>query len=195
MSVLRSEVRAGAYADSIVLMRLQSAVAGLPGIEDAGVVMGTAANKELLRASELLPETAADAGADDLVLVVRAVDEGAGDAALEQVDALLARRSAAVDDEFRPRSLESAVKLLPAARWVSISVPGRYRGAGGAAGARTWQERLSLQRQRVASRRDRPQEEGRGRRSAGDGPGLRHRHRRRRAGWASPTACGAAPWG
>ena len=43
-----SEVRPGAYADSIVLMHLQSSLARLPGIQDAGVVMGTVANLELL---------------------------------------------------------------------------------------------------------------------------------------------------
>lgn len=38
-----AELRAGSYYDSVVLMLLQRALAGLPGILDAGVVMGTPA--------------------------------------------------------------------------------------------------------------------------------------------------------
>ena len=37
--ILRSERRPGAYYDSIVLMRLQSALARLPGVADAGVAI------------------------------------------------------------------------------------------------------------------------------------------------------------
>ena len=48
------EIRSGAYYDSIVLMQLQRALAGLGGVRDAGVVMATRANLELL--AEALPE-------------------------------------------------------------------------------------------------------------------------------------------
>jgi FdrA protein len=48
-------------------------------------------------------------------------------AALAKVDELLAsRRKAEVGGEFLPKSLESAVQMLPAAQWVLVSVPGRY---------------------------------------------------------------------
>ena len=42
------EIRQGAYYDSVVLMQLQRALTGLPGVRDAGVVMATPANLELL---------------------------------------------------------------------------------------------------------------------------------------------------
>ncbi len=124
---LLSEIRRGAYYDSVVLMQLQRNLAGLPGVQDAGVVMGTAANKDVLVQSDLLTPEAQAAGADDLVIVVRGTDEAASAAALAQVNALLsARRAAEVDDEYRPKTLESAAQLLPQARWVTVSVPGRY---------------------------------------------------------------------
>ena len=41
MTVLKSEIRRGAYADSIILMQLQSDLKRLPGVLDAGVVMAT----------------------------------------------------------------------------------------------------------------------------------------------------------
>ncbi len=123
--VLRSEVRPGAYADSVVLMQLQAGLAGLDGVLDAAAVMATPTNLELLGASGLRPDGTA-AGADDLLLVVRAETGEAAEAALARVDELLVRRRESADDDYRPKSLDGAVRLLPRARWVLVSVPGRY---------------------------------------------------------------------
>jgi len=106
-------------------MQLQRALVGLPGVLDAGVVMATEANRELLAVSGLLPE-AVEAGADDLLLVVSAETAAAAADALAQVDTLLQQRRSAVSQDFRPRSLEAAANMLPDAAWVLISVPGRY---------------------------------------------------------------------
>jgi FdrA protein len=107
-------------------MQLQRSLATLDNVLGAGVVMGTAANKEILAQTDLLLPQAEDAAADDLVIVVRAADEGTAEAALAQVDALLTRRRASDVEDYRPRSLETAVEMLPDARWVLVSVPGRY---------------------------------------------------------------------
>jgi FdrA protein len=126
MAIVKAEVRSGVYYDSVVLMQLQRSLTALPGVLDAGVVMGTDANKELLAQIDLLtPETRA-ARADDLVIVIRAADDAAAQTTLAQVDGLLARRRVAVEMEFRPKSLESAAQMMPDARWVLISVAGRY---------------------------------------------------------------------
>lgn len=125
MSDIYYEVRPGAYYDSVVLMQLRSELAHLPGVVDAGVVMATAANRELLAAVALWPQEVT-AKAEDLLIVVKAESETAAAEALGQVDTLLQRRRSTTVQEFRPRSLEAAVKALPAARWVLISVPGRY---------------------------------------------------------------------
>jgi FdrA protein len=128
-ATLATEVRPGAYFDSVVLMQLQRALLKLPGVEDAGVVMGTDANKGVLEGSGLLTPEAQRAAPDDLVIVARAASEDAARAALTQVDALLARRSAgetAGADGYRPKSLEAATAMHPEAGWVLVSVPGRY---------------------------------------------------------------------
>lgn len=122
----RVEVRPGAYYDSVVLMQLQRSLVDLPGVLDAGVVMGTAANKELLDQNDLLPPEAGAAKADDLVIVVKAEDEATGRDALAQVDELLARRRSVVEQEYLPQSVESAAQMMPHAQWVLVSVPGRY---------------------------------------------------------------------
>ncbi|MCJ7513925.1 MAG: acyl-CoA synthetase FdrA [Anaerolineales bacterium] len=127
MAVIKAEVRSGAYYDSIVLMQLQRALTEQPGILDAGVVMGTNANKEVLAQSSLLVAEAEAAGNDDLIIVVRATDATSAQAALAKVDELVAaRRGRAGDQEYQPRSLETAAKMLPEAQWVLVSVPGRY---------------------------------------------------------------------
>ncbi len=87
--MIKVEIRPGAYYDSVVLMQLQRALAALPSVEDAGVVMGTLANKEILAQSNLSTDQITQAGADDLIIVVRAADEDAATDALSQVDALL----------------------------------------------------------------------------------------------------------
>ena len=127
MAVTTVQVRSGAYYDSVVLMQLQRSLADLAGILDAGVVMGTDANKDVLAQSGLLAPEAQAAGADDLVIVVRAEDEAAAQAALERIDELLTtRRGAGVEQEYRPKSVESAAQMLPNAQWVLVSVAGRY---------------------------------------------------------------------
>ena len=125
--MLRCEIRPGAYYDSVVLMQLQRALTALPGVQEAGVVMGTAANKDVLAQSNLLAPAAQAAGPDDLIIVVLGETADAATRALGAVDALLVRRRGEhAGDDYRPQSIDAAVKALPAARWMLVSVPGRY---------------------------------------------------------------------
>lgn len=125
MTVTRHDVRRGAYYDSVVLMQLQRGLIGLPGVVDAGVVMATPANRDLLAANNLLPESMT-ASPDDLLIVVKAETDAAASDAIQQVDSLLAKKRSPTSQEFRPRSLSGAVKQLPEASWVLVSVPGRF---------------------------------------------------------------------
>jgi FdrA protein len=126
MTVTKWNIRAGAYYDSVVLMQLQRGLTGLPGVIDTGVVMATQANRDLLAANNLLPESIT-ANPDDLLIVVKANDDISATHAMGQVDELLSRRkSSSVSQDFRPRSLSAAARQLPEAHWVLISVPGRY---------------------------------------------------------------------
>ncbi len=126
MSVLRAQLRSGEYHDSIVLMQLQLALAELPGVQDAGAVMATESNLALLAANRLLPGELGATRPEDLVIAVRASGDTEAESALAQVNALLARRREALDTAYRPHTLEAALEQLPEARWVLISVPGRY---------------------------------------------------------------------
>jgi FdrA protein len=119
------EVRAGAYYDSVVLMQLQKALAALDGVVDAGVVMTTDANKELLAAMGLLPD-GVQARADDLLIVVQGETAVIAQQAIAQVNVLLQKRQTSSTQEFLPKSLATAVAQTPDAQLVLISVPGRY---------------------------------------------------------------------
>lgn len=125
MTITRHQIRPGAYYDSVVLMQLQKSLAGLSGVVDAGVVMATPANCELLAASDF-DLTTIDARPDDLLIIVRGESERAATDAIGRVDDLLRQRRATVVEGYRPRSLRGAAGQLPTAGWVLVSVAGRY---------------------------------------------------------------------
>jgi FdrA protein len=125
MSSSKYEIRAGAYYDSVVLMQLQKSLAELPGVIDAGVVMATPANRDLLQATGF-DLGRIEASSDDLLIVVKGDSEAEATAAVGQIDDLLKRRRSTAAHDFRQRSLKGAVDTLPDANWVLISLPGRY---------------------------------------------------------------------
>jgi FdrA protein len=107
----------------------------LPGVEDIGAVMATEANLELLLNANLMPtafldEQTAPPGPEDLLIVVRAIDESHASAALSSAEEQLTSRGdrgAQHSDEMLPaRSLEIALKRGPAANLAVISVAGEH---------------------------------------------------------------------
>ncbi|HRQ23987.1 MAG TPA: hypothetical protein PLF42_11230, partial [Anaerolineales bacterium] len=127
MAFIKTEVRSGVYYDSVVLMHLQRSLLEQPGVLDSGVVMGTEANKDVLAQSGLLVGEIQQAGADDLIIIVKGEDETKAGAAIQKVDELIAaRRGGGIEQDYRAKTLDTASKMLPSAQWVLISVPGRY---------------------------------------------------------------------
>jgi len=130
--IVRSRIKPSAYVDSVTLMFAQREVRNLPGVREAGAVMGTDANKELLRDAGLLTAEVAAAGPDDLVLSVAAADAARAEEALLHAEEVLATRgSAGATEEYRPKTVGSAARMLSGANLALISVPGRF--AAGAA--------------------------------------------------------------
>src|SRR6476660_5934270 len=117
MSVIVNEVRRATYLDSIVLMRIAREVAALPGVEEAGLMIGTPANKEILRDAGILGSEGGSAEPGDLILALRAADAPSGEAALAAARRLIDQPSglgtaAAVEAS---RTMRAAVQRLPAA--------------------------------------------------------------------------------
>jgi FdrA protein len=131
-ATLRVSVRRNSYADSVSLLQVTSAVAALPGVLDAALVMATDLNQEVLRGSNMLPAEASDAGPNDLLIVVRAKDAISADTALADAEALLAERRPVTPHDVTeqpPRSIRSAHRRQPEANLAVISVPGPYAAA------------------------------------------------------------------
>jgi FdrA protein len=128
MSATLNEVLRGVYLDSLLLMRLSRQIAGLSGVEEAGLMLGTPANKEILREAGILVGAAEEAAAGDLILAVRAVDDAAARAALAEAARLLVQPSAAwsATGETSPRTIRAAMRAMPEANLALISVPGHF---------------------------------------------------------------------
>ncbi|MDR7484490.1 MAG: acyl-CoA synthetase FdrA [Armatimonadota bacterium] len=120
-------VRRSAYFDSVALMLAQREARNLPGVEEAGVVMATDANKAILREAGLaFPELDA-AGPDDLAIVARAATAAQAETAVAAAqEALTRRRETGAGETYRPKTIASARRQLPGATLAVISVPGRF---------------------------------------------------------------------
>lgn len=127
--VLKSYISKNTFRDSVYLMRLSSTVRGFDGVEEAEVIIGTDHNKKFLRSGGLwTDEIEKEAGANDLIIAIRAVDETkaekAIESALEELNKIVEREN--LQGDFIPRTFETAVKNLPGANLALLSIPGRY---------------------------------------------------------------------
>lgn len=133
--VIQALLKRNTYYDSITLMSLAQVVKDLPGVEDAGAVMATELNRELLHNSNLLPiaflaEQEQSAGPEDLLIVVRAIDEAHAQQALVAAEKYLTSRSdkgtSNGSTTLPARSLEMALRRDEIANLVVISVAGEH---------------------------------------------------------------------
>ena len=133
--VIQALLKRNTYYDSITLMSVAQAAKDLPGVEDIGAVMATEVNLELLQNANLMPsafiaEQQMPPGSEDLMIVVRAIDEAHAAAALAVAEERLTSRG----DRGTPssaqilpaRSLEMALKRDEAANLAVISVAGEH---------------------------------------------------------------------
>jgi FdrA protein len=128
MSVILNEVRRASYLDSIVLMRISRQIAALPGVEEAGLIIGTPANKAILRDAGILGPEGASAEPSDLILALRATDTATGEAALATARQLIDQplTSGGTAPIESSRTMRAAMQRLPGANLALISVPGDF---------------------------------------------------------------------
>ncbi|MGB7256850.1 MAG: oxidoreductase, partial [Pseudolabrys sp.] len=74
MPTVVNRIRRTFYMDSVALMRISRAVSSLAGVETAALMIGSTTNKKLMRDAGLLNADSDSAGANDLVIAVRAGD-------------------------------------------------------------------------------------------------------------------------
>jgi len=121
------EARPGAYADSVTLMQVSTSARNVAGVEAALVAMATDLNLGLLPDMGFAPPPRA--GANDLLIAIRAGDDDALAAALAAVEAALTARPEAGDGAggpvARPRTTGGAIRAAGHGLAL-VSVPGRF---------------------------------------------------------------------
>jgi FdrA protein len=123
-------LKKGEYYDSVTLMLVQKDVLNIPGVEDAAVVMGTLQNKSILENSGMLLEEFKNATDADLLIAVKGKDDEVVEKALKEIENLLrkSRSKSEGSSDYVPKSLDGALKIMPDANLVLISVAGKYAG-------------------------------------------------------------------
>ncbi len=132
--VRRARVFPDSYRDSVELMGIAAEIEEQTGVQRAGLVMGTPANREVLRAAGLLVDGAVTATQADLVVVVAADDDETAEASLALAERRLeghrrARTSDSDGDDFTPTSIAESLKVDDSAVLAMISTPGEYATA------------------------------------------------------------------
>ncbi len=125
---LQTEVIASFYQDSVILMRVAAQARTQPGVREVAMFMGTPANHALLEQAQLATDEGRKAGPNDLIITVNTDSEtsAAGAIAAAKAALLETRKARESSAEFRPHSLDSALRMVPEASLVSLSIPGAY---------------------------------------------------------------------
>ncbi|MDZ4132192.1 MAG: oxidoreductase, partial [Dethiobacteria bacterium] len=121
---LKSYISKNTFRDSVYLMRLSGTVRSFEGVIEAEVIIGTDHNKKFLQSGGLwTEEIEAQAGANDLIIAVKAESEEKADLAIQgTLDEL--NKMAEHDhlqEDFVPRTFETAFKNLPGANLALLS--------------------------------------------------------------------------
>ena len=125
-------VQVNQYKDSVALMRVAQRLMALPGVVNATLQLGNAANKDILREAGLLGQAVEAAGPSDIMVVVQGESDAACQAARVEAQAQLSGReeaTAAGKVDVAARSLGMAHARLSDSNLVQISVPGPYAAA------------------------------------------------------------------
>ncbi|MFX0122538.1 MAG: acyl-CoA synthetase FdrA [Candidatus Hodarchaeota archaeon] len=127
MTMIKTHIIHQQYRDSVQLMRASSAASKLDGIEIASVIMGTPKNKPLLEEVGLLTPEARAAGANDIILSIKATTEAFANEAIRFIIEYMNQQEIDKKDSFKIfRSIRAAATGIPNANLSVISVPGEY---------------------------------------------------------------------
>jgi len=121
-------VKSGEYYDSITLLQVAQGLSKLAGVEDAAVVMGTPANKGILKDAGMLTPEADAAFADDLIIAAKVAAKAKVDLAARVDELLKASRAPKAESgaAAAPRTVSAAAQQLAGANIALVSVAGRY---------------------------------------------------------------------
>ena len=120
-------VQKGVYYDSVKLMLVTRELKSLDGVEEVAVVMGTDLNKDTLVRTGLMTPEAEAASPTDMIVAGSCNTEETANYIFEHLDEMLnANVSGENKDAYKPKSVETAVKMQPGSNILAISIPGSY---------------------------------------------------------------------
>ena len=122
---LKYLVKNNTYYDSVTLMIITREVKKIEGVKEVIVGMGTELNKELAENLNLLASELQKITPNDFFISLDSVDDNIAEGAFAFVDELLNKKKAESED-YQPSTIESALKYMPDANLVLISLPGKY---------------------------------------------------------------------
>lgn len=126
--MVKGIVKKGEYYDSVTLMTAARKLRELSGVLDSAIVMGTQENRAILEASGMTVEEFRAAADADLLIAVKAENALLAERALSEAESILKSVRTRADSNLAPlpRSLETALHLMPDANVALISVAGKY---------------------------------------------------------------------
>lgn len=120
----------GRYLDSVKLMQISKKIREKEGVIDAAAIVATSENKAILKETGMLFEGFSVAGESDICLAVKAESQQLADNILTEAEEWINKGLPGQRDhkeqDYNPQSLETALKQMPEANFVLISIAGKY---------------------------------------------------------------------
>lgn len=129
--MLHTVIMKNNYQDSINLMLLTNTINAFSEVNMSQIMMGTDANKDILKNTNLLSPEAETASPNDMMIVVDSDEAEVMDRVLPAIDAFLDDLSAkdSGKEQQAATSWKEALEILPDANVALFSIPGEYGAA------------------------------------------------------------------
>ncbi|WP_346355563.1 acyl-CoA synthetase FdrA [Azotosporobacter soli] len=126
--MLYTVIKKNSYQDSINLMLLTNSINTLAGITKCSIMMGTDANKDILKNSGLFTPEGETATPSDMIIVLEATDESVIEKVLSATEVFLNDLAVKSKKEKTQSvtSLDAALAEMPDANLALFSIPGEY---------------------------------------------------------------------
>lgn len=124
--MLHTIIQKNNYQDSIVLMLLTNRLLTVEGVNNASVMMGTPANKDIFKTGGLYTDEMSSATSNDMVLVLDIEDEAIIETVMAEIDAFLNDQGKSSENEETQsvKTWEKALELGKKAQVAVLSIPG-----------------------------------------------------------------------
>lgn len=123
---LKNFVRKNTYYDSVTLMLISKEIKDQEYVTEVLVGMATELNVELAENLDLMNDEIKDLTANDFFIVAKLTDDEKMELVVQMVDDLLNQKKANMEDDYMPKTFNSAMSHIGDANMTLISLPGKY---------------------------------------------------------------------